>query len=62
MLRHYRGDVISVDYAFTLLFLGPLALLLGRDEIARELLGLVKAGKDRGFLELLIMYAESATS
>ena len=54
--------MISVDYAFTLLFLGPLALLLGRDEIARELLGLVKAGKDRGFLELLIMYAESATS
>jgi hypothetical protein len=62
VLTHYRGDVSSADYAFTLVFLGPLALLLGRSEIARELLDLVKTGRDREFLELLLAYIKSSAS
>ena len=56
ILNHYKGDSASADYAFTLLFLGPLALLTGRAEIARELLELVKSGRDREFVELIIKY------
>jgi len=60
ILRHYRGDVASADYAFTLVFLGPLTLILERPNITQELLDLVKTGRDREFLEVLTTYIKSS--
>jgi len=59
LLTHFRGDTTSTDYAFTLLFLSPLTLLLGlkETEVVKELLDLVKIGRDKEFLELLARYA-----
>ena len=56
LLTHYRGDVVSTEYAFTIAFLGPLAILVNRTDIIRELLELVKTGRDKEFLELLTKY------
>jgi len=53
VLMHYKGDAISADYVFTLIFLNPLALLLGREEIAGELLCLAKTGRDKDFAQML---------
>jgi hypothetical protein len=60
VLTHYRGDIVSTDYAFTLAFLGPIAILLGRVDIVKELLNLVKTGRDSEFLELLAKYVKSS--
>lgn len=53
VLTHYKSDIVSADYAFTIAFLGPLALLLNRLDIIRELLELAKTGKDKEFFEVL---------
>jgi hypothetical protein len=53
VLSHFRGDVTSTDLSFSILFLSPLVLLLGKSEAARELLDLAKLGKDKEFLELV---------
>jgi len=54
VLTHYRGDFMSADYAFTIAFLGPLAILLNRTNITQELLELARTSRDKEFLELLI--------
>jgi hypothetical protein len=53
ILTHYRGDVVTSDYVFTLIFLGPLAQLLGDYSVVKSLLELAKMGKDREFLEVI---------
>lgn len=53
ILTHYKGDVVTSDYVFTLIFLGPLAQLLGDYSVVRTLLELAKMGKDREFLEVV---------
>lgn len=53
VLMHYKNDVVSADYVFTLVFLSPLALLLGKEEITEELLCLAKTGKDKDFAQML---------
>lgn len=63
LLKHLRGDERSADYAFKLLFLSPLASLLGAEgRFAIELLELAKAGRDREFLELVAKYAKGPSS
>jgi hypothetical protein len=58
ILRHFRGDVYSADYAFKLLLLNPLATLLGAGEdLPSQLLELAKSGRDGEFLELVSRYA-----
>jgi hypothetical protein len=58
VLKHFRGDVYSADYAFKLLLLNPLVTLLGAGEdIPSQLLELAKLGRDREFLELVSRYA-----
>jgi hypothetical protein len=58
VLKHFRGDVYSADYAFKLLLLNPLATLLGAGEdLPSQLLELAKLGRDGEFLELVSRYA-----
>jgi hypothetical protein len=58
VLRHFRGDAYSADYAFKLLLLNPLATLLGAGEdLPSQLLELAKSGRDGEFLELVSRYA-----
>ena len=61
VLMHYKSDAVSADYAFTLIFLSPLALLLGREEIAEELLCLTKAGRDKDFAHMLTTLSSKLT-
>lgn len=53
-LMHYRGDMVSADYAFTLVFAGGIAQLLGRYELASQLLELAKTGRDSEFIQLVL--------
>jgi len=58
ILKHFRGDVYSADYAFKLLLLNPLVTLLGAGEdLPSQLLELAKLGRDREFLEVVSRYA-----
>jgi len=53
VLMHYKGNVDSADHVFTILFLSPLTLILGREGVVSELLDFVKTCRDRDFLQLL---------
>lgn len=53
VVSHYRGDIVSADYAFTIIFLSPLAGYLKRPEVIQHLLDLVKTGRDSEFAELI---------
>lgn len=52
-LLTYYGGPNGADYAALLLFLNPIAGYCGNRELAKELLGAMKAGDDRMFLDLL---------
>jgi hypothetical protein len=54
VLRHQRGDIDSADLAFSIAFLSPLLLILGDPGLSRELLNLVKSGRDEEFLKVIV--------
>ena len=56
LLNHYRGDMLSTDYAFTLAFLNPLLQYLKHYELASQLLELAKTGRDKEFIDLILRY------
>lgn len=58
ILNHYRGDVVTADYVFTLLFLNPLVsyLNLKDSQLIQQLLECVKTGKDEDFIEIIRKY------
>ncbi|MEM1526922.1 MAG: hypothetical protein QW775_03065 [Ignisphaera sp.] len=62
VLAHYRGDIISTDYAFLLVFINPIIELLKKPELGEELLYLAKTGKDKEFIELIDKYLSSSES
>lgn len=53
LLNHYRGDMLSADYAFTLVFINPIISHLKKPELTQSLLELVKTSRDAEFLELI---------
>lgn len=53
LLNHYKGDILSTDYAFTLAFLNPLISCLKNPELVSKLMELVKTGRDKEFVELI---------
>ncbi|MEM4789351.1 MAG: hypothetical protein QXV06_06120 [Ignisphaera sp.] len=53
ILSHYRGDIVSADYAFLLVFINPIVELLKKPDLGEELLYLAKTGKDKEFMELI---------
>jgi len=57
---HFKGDIVSADHAFTILFLKPLAHILGREDIVRELLDYAKTSRDKEFTRLLLDYRDSS--
>lgn len=59
ILAHYRGDIISADYAFLLVFINPIVEFLKRPDLAEELLYLAKTGKDKEFIELIDRHVSS---
>ena len=61
VLMHYRGDAISADYVFILIFLNPLAFLLKREEITGELLCLAKTRRDKDFAHVLATLSNKLT-
>jgi len=54
VLRHQGGDIHSADLAFSIAFLSPLSIILGNPGLVRELLDLVKSGRDDEFLEVVV--------
>ncbi|MEM0368605.1 MAG: hypothetical protein QXN57_04090 [Desulfurococcaceae archaeon] len=54
LLNHYKGDVLSTDYAFTLAFLNPLISRSRNPELVLKLMELVKTGRDKEFIELIL--------
>ncbi|MEM0470432.1 MAG: hypothetical protein QXN82_02620 [Desulfurococcaceae archaeon] len=54
ILTHYRGDTVTADYTFTLMFLNPLVAYLKAPELAQQLLEYVKTGKDNEFIEIVM--------
>lgn len=53
MLAQYKGDILSADYAFIILFINPIVELLRKPDLVEELLHLAKTGRDKEFLELI---------
>ncbi|MEM4487749.1 MAG: hypothetical protein QXK88_02970 [Desulfurococcaceae archaeon] len=53
ILSHYRGDMLSADYAFTLVFLSPISAYFKKPELVQQLLEFVKTGRDSDFADLI---------
>lgn len=53
VLNYHGGDFHTACYVFKIVFLNPLAEILGKPELSDRLLELVKFGKDEDFLKTL---------
>lgn len=54
ILTHYRGDIVTADYTFTLMFLNPLVAYLKMHGSTQQLLEYVKTGRDNEFIETVM--------